>query len=61
MSLSEFQVVILAGGFGKHLNPLVEETPKQLLPVCNRPLLSYQLEMIENAGFTGTRTSRSTR
>jgi len=52
----EFQPVILAGGFGSRLGVLVEESsvPKPLLPVANRPLLSYQLDLLEKAGFLCT-------
>lgn len=49
--LSEFQVVILAGGTGHRMYPLTESVPKALLPVCNRPLLNYQIELLEKAGF----------
>ncbi|MCI63848.1 translation initiation factor eIF-2B subunit gamma-like, partial [Trifolium medium] len=38
----DFQVVVLAGGVSKKLLPLVsKELPNALLPVANRPLLSY--------------------
>ncbi|KAK6163998.1 hypothetical protein DH2020_000862 [Rehmannia glutinosa] len=44
----DFQVVVLAGGFSKTLVPLVsKEVPKALLPVANRPVLSYVLELLE--------------
>ncbi|OIT38624.1 PREDICTED: translation initiation factor eIF-2B subunit gamma [Nicotiana attenuata] len=44
----DFQVVVLAGGFSKSLVPLVsKEVPKALLPVANRPVLSYVLEHFE--------------
>ncbi|KAJ8751441.1 hypothetical protein K2173_016651 [Erythroxylum novogranatense] len=44
----DFQVVILAGGNSKKLVPLVsKEVPKALLPVANRPVLSYVLEQLE--------------
>jgi len=60
MSIEEFQVIILAGGFGKHLTPLADHTPKALIPVANRPLLSYQLEMLESAGFSSMCYFRNT-
>ncbi|KAL0370998.1 UNVERIFIED_CONTAM: Translation initiation factor eIF-2B subunit gamma [Sesamum angustifolium] len=45
----DFQVVVLAGGFSKTLVPLVsKEVPKALLPVANRPVLSYVLELLEH-------------
>ena len=42
--------VILAGGLGTRLRPLTLQTPKGLLPVINRPLLSYELEWLARAG-----------
>lgn len=43
-----FQVVVLAGGTTKKLFPLVSKgVPKALLPVGNRPVLSYVLELLE--------------
>ncbi len=47
----EFQAVILAGGAGNRMYPLTEGIPKPLLPIATRPLLSYQLELLEKAGF----------
>ncbi|OVA20681.1 Bacterial transferase hexapeptide repeat [Macleaya cordata] len=45
----DFQVVVLAGGTSKNLAPLVsKDLPKPLLPVANRPLLSYTLELLES-------------
>lgn len=44
----DFQVVVLAGGNSKRLMPIVsQEVPKPLLPVANRPVLSYVLEQLE--------------
>lgn len=50
---TEFQPIILAGGYGSRLGVLVEDQaiPKALLPVANRPLLSYQLDLLEKVGF----------
>ncbi|GMF52247.1 unnamed protein product [Phytophthora fragariaefolia] len=50
--MAEFQAVILAGGRGIRLYPLTEETPKALLPANGRPLLWYQLQLLEASGFT---------
>lgn len=54
--LEEFQPVILAGGFGSRMGVLVEEgsVPKALLPVANKPLLWYQLDVLEKTGFKCT-------
>ncbi|EGR27136.1 nucleotidyl transferase family protein, putative [Ichthyophthirius multifiliis] len=49
--MNNFQIVILAGGFGHVLYPLCEKYPKSILPVNNMPLLSYQLNFIEKYGF----------
>ncbi|CAK9153646.1 unnamed protein product, partial [Ilex paraguariensis] len=48
----DFQVVVLAGGTSKKLLPLVsKEVPKALLPVANRPVLSYVLELLEQSNL----------
>ncbi|KAL2631310.1 hypothetical protein R1flu_015996 [Riccia fluitans] len=50
MGAMNFQVIVLAGGGGlsKKLSPLVtKDLPKALLPVGNRPLISYVLELLE--------------
>ena len=52
------QVVILARGPSIKLEALTEDTPKPLLPVANRQLLSYQINELHNIGvnslFLGT-------
>lgn len=40
------QIVILAGGRGGNLYPLTTHIPKMLLPVANKPIIIYILEMI---------------
>lgn len=46
------QAIILAGGGGSRLFPLnADGLPKVLLPVANRPLLSFPLRMLEEAGI----------
>ena len=49
--MAEFQAIILAGGSGIRMYPLTEETPKSLLPANNKPLLWYQLNLLESSGF----------
>jgi 2-C-methyl-D-erythritol 4-phosphate cytidylyltransferase len=45
--------VLLAGGGGSRLYPLnASGTPKVLLPVANRPLLSFPLRMLEESGVS---------
>lgn len=43
--------VILAGGHGDRLQPLTKHTPKALLTVANRPLISWPLGHLERCGF----------
>lgn len=50
--MAEFQAIILAGGSGIRMYPLTEETPKALLPANDKPLLWYQLSLLESSGFT---------
>ena len=44
--------VILAAGKGSRMYPLSEKYSKCTLPICNRPLLEYQIEMMKEAGIT---------
>lgn len=44
------QAIILVGGLGTRLRPLTYHLPKALLPVVNRPLLSFELEWLRRAG-----------
>lgn len=45
------EAVIMAGGFGKRLYPLTQDTPKPMLPVGDRPLLEHTVEQMKNAGI----------
>src|SRR5688500_16475114 len=53
------QALILAGGKGTRLRPLTIYTPKPIVPVLNRPLLMYQLEILAEAGITDITLSLS--
>lgn len=46
------QALILAGGFGTRLRPLTLNLPKPVVPLVNRPILSYQIELLKRAGIT---------
>jgi len=44
--------VILAGGTGSRLSPLTKITNKHLLPVYDKPMIYYPIEMMVEAGIT---------
>src|SRR5919198_3962551 len=43
--------VILAGGTGSRLHPLTRITNKHLLPLHDRPMVTYAIEALVNAGI----------
>ena len=43
--------VILAGGLGTRLDPLTRVTNKHLLPVYNKPMIYYPIELLIKAGI----------
>lgn len=43
--------IILAGGLGKRLGPLTKITNKHLLPVYDRPMIYYPLNLLVEAGI----------
>lgn len=45
------QGVILAAGKGSRIFPLSKSYPKPLLPVLNKPVMQYQLEIMREAGI----------
>ena len=44
--------VVLAGGSGTRLHPLTRITNKHLLPIHDRPMVSYAIEALVQAGLT---------
>jgi mannose-1-phosphate guanylyltransferase len=44
------QAVILAGGEGTRLRPLTSTVPKPVVPLVDRPLISYMLEWLKRHG-----------
>jgi dTDP-glucose pyrophosphorylase len=43
--------VILAGGKGSRMYPFSEHYPKCILPICNKPLMEYQIDMMKSIGI----------
>ena len=41
------KAVILAAGKGERLQPLTDYKPKAMLPICNKPLIEYQIDMLK--------------
>lgn len=45
------QAIILAGGQGTRLMPLTEEKPKPMIPVLNKPLMEYSIDLLKQHGI----------
>lgn len=45
------KAIVLCAGLGKRLRPLTWSTSKHLIPVANKPILFYSLEMIQKVGI----------
>ena len=43
--------IVLAGGTGSRLNPLTRVTNKHLLPVYDKPMVYYPIQILVNAGI----------
>ncbi|MCG5220655.1 glucose-1-phosphate thymidylyltransferase [Streptosporangium sp. KLBMP 9127] len=46
------KALVLAGGSGTRLRPITHTSPKQLVPVANKPVLFYGLEATAATGIT---------
>ncbi len=46
------RAVVLVGGFGTRLRPLTESTPKQMLPIVDRPMIERVLAKLAEHGVT---------
>jgi len=46
------KAMVLAAGMGERMRPLTDCLPKPLLPIANRPVMSYILEHLARHGFT---------
>jgi mannose-1-phosphate guanylyltransferase len=45
------KAVILAGGKGTRVRPITETIPKPMIPIVNRPLLEFLLDLLRQQGF----------
>lgn len=43
--------IILCGGLGTRLQPITYTIPKQLIPIANKPLLIYTIELLLKSGI----------
>ena len=43
--------VVMAGGFGKRLQPLTDNMPKPMLPIGDRPMLQWTIEQLKKSGI----------
>jgi len=48
---NKYHGVILAAGLGARIKPLSFSYPKPLLPICNKPIIQYQIESMINLGI----------
>uniref|UniRef100_A0A3P8ZX74 Translation initiation factor eIF2B subunit gamma n=1 Tax=Esox lucius TaxID=8010 RepID=A0A3P8ZX74_ESOLU len=49
--MMELQAILMAAGGGSRMMDLTYNTPKPLLPVGNKPLIWYPLNLLERVGF----------
>lgn len=45
------KVILLSGGFGKRLKPLTDYLPKPLIPICNYPIIEWQIRYFKKFGI----------
>jgi len=46
------RAMILAAGVGSRLDPLTRNVPKPLVPILNRPVMEYLVDLLKRHGFT---------
>ncbi len=46
------KAVIMAGGEGTRLRPLTSNQPKPMVPILNRPVMEYIVELVKSHGIT---------
>jgi dTDP-glucose pyrophosphorylase len=50
--INKSEFIIIAGGFGKRLNPITKKIPKALVKIKNRALLDYIILKAKKEGFS---------
>ncbi|MCE1245404.1 MAG: NDP-sugar synthase [Firmicutes bacterium] len=45
------KAVVLVGGEGTRLRPLTYDLPKPMVPICGKPFMQYQLELMKDHGI----------
>ena len=45
------KAILLLGGYGTRLRPLTDSTPKQMLPICGRPMIEWVCEHLHRHGI----------
>ncbi|MGB9125435.1 MAG: nucleotidyltransferase family protein [Nitrosotalea sp.] len=45
------KAILLSGGFGKRLKPLTDYLPKPLIPLCNYPIIEWQIRYFKKFGI----------
>jgi NDP-sugar pyrophosphorylase family protein len=48
----KYQMVVLCGGMATRIFPVTEKIPKSLLPINGKPFIKYQLDLLNDNGFT---------
>lgn len=46
------KAIIMAGGEGKRLRPITCTVPKPMVPLLNKPIIDYSLELLKKHGFS---------
>ena len=46
------KAIIMAGGAGKRLRPLTCTMPKPMVPLLNKPVIEYCVELLVRHGLT---------